>query len=347
LKIALVGAGRRIRSHIIPALVRSRGVEIAAVFGTRPRDIAVGGIDWTINDFNEADVQTFEHMNAIVVCVPQAAIRQVLEKLLKIGCHDKRIFVDTPVLAMKNVLSYSILKKFKKMSVLEDWLSLPTFQLVSGIISSGRVGKIRRIYFSHSGYRHHAVSIIRYWTGTQCIKKGRFLNHSQHVKEFILRDDTGVTTTIIEPREYIGGQFLIVGEEGSIANYPLPATNHYWIETARDQETLSVSTAKGSDANMRSASADGSGELIKIDLKLDSELSGLTEMDIMKIYGLVHIFEHHDEEENGSISNYRPLDAIYDRLVVDVLTRLGRVYDFPFLDTSGLKALVKFFSLIR
>jgi len=346
MKVALIGVGQRACSHIIPALVRSRRVEISNVYGSKPRVISVCGFDFTVAELNASSGPAFADVDSIIVCVPQRSIMQVLRRLAEFGCRDKTIFIDTPVLDKKNVLNFCIVAQFTKLSVLEDWLSLPTFSLASSLIRSGKVGKLRRIYFHHSGYRHHAMAILRYWTGSGFVKKGRFLNHSSEVKEFVLHDEAGVMTTIIEPREYLNGQFLIVGEKGSIGNYPIPARNHYWIKVVREETRLLVSTIDDSVTKGSSADITKGGEAINMELQIDPELSGMPQMDIMKIYGLIRIFEQ-KEEASDSLVGYQPLDAIYDKLIMDLLTRLGRIYDFALFGASALKSVIKMFRLIR
>ena len=51
-KVALIGVGQRARSDIIPALVRSSGVEISNVFGPKSRVISGCGYDFTGAELN-------------------------------------------------------------------------------------------------------------------------------------------------------------------------------------------------------------------------------------------------------------------------------------------------------
>ena len=114
----------------------------------------------------------------------------------------------------------------------------------------------------------------------------------------------------------------------------------------REETRLSVSVidecgTKGSLADV--TRGDG---VMKMDLQLDPELSDMTQMDIMKIFGLIRIFEQ-KEEASDSSGVYHPLDAIYDKLIVDLLTRLSRIYDFALFGASALKSVIKAFGLIR
>jgi len=344
-KFALVGVGQRARSHIIPALMKCRNAEIAALFASRQRIISACGSNFSVSVFEASDQQTFANVDSVIVCVPQKSIKRVLLNLLDFGCRDKTIFIDTPVLAKRNVVSYSVVAKFSKVVVLEDWLTLPTFSLASSLIRDGKIGKLRRIYFHHSGYRHHALAMIRYWTGSVFFKKGIFFHHSAEVKELVLYDGKGVTTTIVEPREYLNGRFLIVGEHGSVGNYPIPSSNHYFIRVVRERGRLLVSIVEGFFVKNKPLDIVGGNELSNIELQIDGELSGMADMDIMKIYGLMRIFDD-QESTNGPTAIYRPLDAIYDRLVVDIMVRSGRVYDFAIPGGSLLKRLIKTFGLI-
>ena len=149
---------------------------------------------------------------------------------------------------------------------------------------------------------------------------------------------------IIEPRDYQHGRFLIVGEKGSIGNYPTSESDHYWIRVVSEGSRLLVSAiSEGGDKSLEHK--EGGHELATLEYRIDTDLLDMEQMDVFKILGLVQIFEQ--ETKSQKASTYHPLEAIYDKLIIDLMIRLGRIYDFNFFGTSMLKRGIKLLGFVK
>lgn len=331
-KVVIIGAGRRVQSHILPAVIQSSDyMTLSAIYARTEKKLLLSGEKYPVSTLDNNSIIKLKDADIIIICVSENGVATVLSHLLQGKCSGKHIFIDTPVFSGKNIKNYGLVKKFEHIFVLEDWLALNNFDLVTSLIRSGKIGKIKKIFFFHSGYRHHAVAIARRWTGSRVIRSVKHKKYSMGFNEFNLVDDSGASTWILEPRDYNQGKFLIMGESGSVSDYALDSENHYFIETKVVGERL-VTTINHDDQREKLGSEFA-------DREIDIRLPATEIMDLMKIDGLRKILL---SAVTGKSSNlrYPVLEAVYDRLLIDCSIRWRSFYDIPIFHTGLVKFII-------
>ena len=209
-KVVIFGAGRRVQSHIMPAIINCKNtLSLSAIYARKKRLLTIYGEEYKVNVFDKYSISNLEDSDMIVICVSPESVSDILLSLLENNCSHKQIFIDTPVFSGKRIKHYGLIKKFKHIFVLEDWLGLNKFDLATSLIQCGKIGKVQKICFFHSGYRHHAVAIARRWTGATAINSIKHKKYTSNFNEFYFRDNLSVLTWILEPRDYKFGSFLI------------------------------------------------------------------------------------------------------------------------------------------
>ena len=335
-KVVIFGAGRRVQSHIVPAVVNcSDNLSLSAIYARRQRILSICDEEYEVNILDKSTSSNLKDSDIVVICVSQESVSDVLLCLLKNNCSDKEIFIDTPVFSGKNIRDYSLIKKFKHIFVLEDWLALNKFDLATSLIKYGKIGKVKKICFFHSGYRHHAIAISRRWTGAQTINSIKHKKYTSNFNEFHLRDNFNVITWILEPRDYEFGSFLIIGESGTISDYAIDAENHHFIETKVLDNKL-VTSIICDDTEVISKS-------FLVNRVAEIPFSGMNFMDVMKIDALSKILCSESSKYDNNL-RYPVLEAVYDKLLIDLSRRWGRFYDIPFWNNGFIKYAISWLS---
>jgi predicted dehydrogenase len=219
-RIALVGVGRRARETLVPAIhaVASR-IDLVAVCARSERPVELLGGRFHATAIRLADVD-LGGLDAVVVAVGTRSVPRVLDELASRGGAGLTLMVDTPVLDPADLAATKGLGRFRAVLASEDNFALPLFALARRLVDEDRVGRLRKVYLFHSGYRHHALAALRRLTGARprSVSVDRASRWSADVH---VSFSGGVRATIVEPRRYEIGRTLVVGEAGFLADYPL------------------------------------------------------------------------------------------------------------------------------
>jgi len=331
-EVVIFGAGRRVQSHIIPAVINCNdSLVLSSIYARKKRFISIHNKEYQVDVINKSSTSNLQNAEMIIICVSQESVPSVLSHLLENNCADKQIFIDTPVFSGKNIRNYGLIAEFKHIFVLEDWLALNKFDLATSLIRSGKIGKVSKICFFHSGYRHHAVAIARRWTGARVIRSINHKKYSSNFNEFYFKDDSGVISWILEPRDYEYGSFLIMGELGTISDYALDTENHYFIDTKVVNNKLVTSIKYDNKKDKLGA--------YFVDLEAEIPVSGMNAMDVMKIDALTKMLRS-ESNIGANELRYPVLDALYDKLLIDCSMRWGRFYDISFRNIGFIKFVI-------
>ncbi len=175
-------------------------------------------------------------------------------------------------------------------------------------------------------------------------------SRSLGVKEIKL--SSGATATIVEPRDYSIGRFLIVGENGSIADYPLQnVENSYHIDYQIYEGAYQNLLVKGEMASCdldnycysNSCSSTVLGELDeKYRENLPCNLVETNLMTTMKIRGFMELLSKFGDR--CSPYQYDPIEGLYDAGVIVFLEKFGYFFDRRVLGQSLFARLLAFAS---
>jgi hypothetical protein len=226
LRVLLVGVGRRAQATLLPSLhCMQPWVELAGVHArtVREMDLLGGRLKVvTRDDLSQADLSS---LDTIIVSV---GIRQVPQILHSLERHDTRhltLMLDTPILHHRDLPAMRLFSRYRQVLACEDAFALPPYVLARQLIEQGAIGRLRYVHMFHSGYRFHALASLRQLTGGTHPRSIRIKRWNPWCANVTIRFPGRVKATIIEPRHYGTGRFLIVGDQGFIADYPIDHPN--------------------------------------------------------------------------------------------------------------------------
>jgi predicted dehydrogenase len=312
-RIALIGAGRRARETLIPAIhAASSWVDLVAVCTRSPRPLELLGSRFRADSIPLGNLDPRE-LDAVVVAVGTRSVPGVLDELATRGGAGLTLMVDTPVLDPADLAAAKGLGRFRAVLASEDNFALPLFALARRLVDEGRVGRLRKAYLFHSGYRHHALAALRRLTGARP-RRVSVDRASRWSADVHVSFSGGVRATIVEPRRYEIGRTLVVGEAGFLADYPLdhPRAIHvgYRTDAGRflgltvdDEPVPTTELDEAFDAALRGAP-----------LEDDSLMSQ------MKIRGAMELLVGLGDPT--SRERYPAADAIEDNLAMHVAERI-------------------------
>ena len=220
-RVLLVGAGRRARETLIPAIhCASPWIDLVGICARSERELELLGGQFRSTTRRLADVD-MGSVDAIVVSVATPNVPGLLGELTDRGASGRILMLDTPVLEPRDLGSARKFGQFRQVLASEDNFALPPFVLARQLVTEGAIGRLRKIYLFHSGYRHHALAALKQLTGAQRPKRLVIERSSSWSLEVHVSFPGGIRATVFEPRHYDVARTMIVGDKGFIVDYPL------------------------------------------------------------------------------------------------------------------------------
>ncbi len=313
-RVLLIGAGRRARQVILPAIhASSDRVELVGVCTRSERELELlgGRFRTTTKLLDDVDLSAID---AVVVAVGLAEVPGLLDELARRAAPGLTLMLDTPGLAAKDLGAEKLFARFASVLASEDNYALPLFVLARRLVDEGAIGPLRRVFLMHSGYRHHALAALKQLTGAAHPKRVRVARWSASAADVRVRLPGDVRALIVEPRRYGSGRTMIVGEKGFIADYPIehPKAIEVGYRTEEGRYLgLSVDGEPAPDTDLDRAFAAG----------LDNApLEDPSLMNQMKIRGFMELLDGLGDPR--SRFRYPALDAIADDLTLRFAERL-------------------------
>jgi len=305
--VVVIGAGKRVKGAILPALwcLRER-FRLAAVCSRSSAELLYGPdlvhttTDWERVRFDGA---------LIIVAV---TLEQVPAVLARIDAPNAILLVDTPVFPLRRMVAARRFSAFKRVLVSEDNVALPPLLLARSLIASGELGALRRIFFFHNGYKFHALAGLRVLTGGAALRS--IVNRKFHgLRQKTISLVGGVTAVMYEPRDYAVGKFMIECEGGTIADYDHADPPRHRIGYELDGPRYRGLTLDGTSVP---------AEPLDVAYR---QLDGIevfgAPMNTMKLRGLMDVIT--GAVEPTSPFHYQPSQAIADALAIKLADRVG------------------------
>lgn len=338
-RIAIIGSGRRVQETVLPAIEAcGTSAKLVDIYSRTRKDVRLsdGRTATTRTDLEDFD---FDGIDVLIVAVTTKAVREVLELLKKKGGRQVTVLiVDTPPLRFSELWRKRLFSGYRSVGVGEDWARLSPVVAARRVISEGRIGELRSILMFHSGYRYHALAVLKVLSGVRSIKSIRFRRFSRNCGDWDVRLGRNIIGRVIEPRDYANGRLLIVGSTGVISDYSFGhcENNSYYIEypaaigwyqpvkigghiLARDEI----------DDNMRTFH--------------NRPLANSTRINLLKIGAYARILA---DTSLGKEAVAYPLgDGIYDYFAATIAEEYGRFLDVSF--SSGRNSLFRRLLTIR
>ena len=219
-RVLVVGAGRRAKETLLPAVYCSSDhIDLVGVCARSRRVIELLGGRFVTTTRLVSDID-MSQVDAVVVAV---SIDQVPNLLAELSRRVARptLMLDTPGLAPQHLGAAGLFKRFPAVLACEDTFALPPYVLARRLLNEGAIGRLRKVYLVHSGYRHHAIAGLKQLTGAQHPKRVSITRWSPWCADIHVALPGGVRAQIVEPRRYDSGATMIVGTRGFITDYPI------------------------------------------------------------------------------------------------------------------------------
>lgn len=345
INVLIVGAGRRIQNTILPALCcMDNRFNILGVYSRTNTNFEQIKKYGDIKTSTSLDNFDFDKIDWIIIAITTKNIPEIISKLVELKLFEKTLFLDTPVMPLKNLDYIKKLKKFRHVFITEESPFLPNYQIARHIIEEGKIGKLRKIWLFHGGFKYHAFATLKLLVGRKYVLKAKLIKYAKNCAEINLEFSNGVKASIIEPRDYENCRFMIAGSDGLITDYNLNTDtsdcNIYRIGYVTNKGILTGFTVNGITQSYN--------EIDKIFMtRLDKKkVPDISLMNQLKIIGLKGYFDSVCRDNYISIYNY--YDGIYDHILSYIFTKKTRWYDLlAFINYSNLLILIKTFLFFK
>lgn len=312
--VLVIGAGKRTLGAVLPALhcmpdrFRVAGVVARSVkqvsygLGTVTTRDSLDGIDWKAIDL-------------VITAVSISQVPRMLASLARRDVGHAVLLHDTPVLPPSGLPAARHFAAFRRAYISEDNIALPPLLLAKQLIDDGAIGQLKKIYFFHNGYKHHALASLKLLTGST-IERIVSRKFAGKLRQKTIDFASGVTALMYEPRDYATGRFLIEGDRGSIADYDYANGSVRRIGYVVDGDVYRGLTLDGAPVPPAGLDADYLA-------RIGPGIPEASPMNTMKLRGLMDLIV--GALDDRSPFHYTPEDGIADHLAIRIVDRVGYV----------------------
>ena len=313
--VLVIGAGRRVRGAVLPALwCLPDRFRVAAVLSRTARELPAGPGRPPLTTVTSLDSVDVPGLDLIVAAPTIGEVPRLLAQLVERGASRAALLLDTPVLPPTGLWAASYFSSFARVLASEDSIALPPFLLARRLIDAGAVGQLQRLFFFHNGYKHHALASLKLLTGRSPIRRivGRKFGGKRRQKQLAFAN--GMSATMYEPRDYATGRFLLQGDRGAIADYDYAVPPVERIGYVVEQGIYRGLTLNGEPVPPAGLDHDYLANI-------GTDLFDATPMTTMKIRGLMDLLVAAGEE--SSPLHYDPAEAVADFLTAQILDKVS------------------------
>jgi hypothetical protein len=324
--VLIIGSGKRVQETIIPALACIRDVyNIVGIYSRTKKIVAgINGVS-TMTTTTDLSIFDFSIINIIVIAVTTEHVGSVLQLLSRQSVSNTVLFLDTPVLHHTQLFALKYFSRFKRVYVSEDYIGMANIRIMARLIHEGHVGRLRKIYLFHNGYKYHAFAMLKKLVCEQYILKVTLQKFDDSSYEYNIRFSKGVSATIVGPKDYECGRILIVGDRGCISDYKLNVPNNTLLSYRYAGKIYSGIDTTGAV-----------NERYRVNNKFyPAVMRALSETSLirsLKIEGMITLLKH--ATENSPRVCYTPQMGLYDYLVSVLVDKLGWFRDYKLFFTS-------------
>lgn len=230
MRVVVVGAGRRAKQTILPAIhCCEEWVDLVGVCTRTPRELELLGGRFKTLTLSLAEIDLAE-VDAVVIAVGLPQAPEVLAELAERSAPRPTLMLDTPGVAPGDLRVSRLFARFPAVLASEDNFALPLYVQARRLVDEGRIGRLRRIHVVHGGYRHHAIAALKQLTGARHPRRIAIDRWNRWCSEIRLTFPDGIDAVIVEPRRYESGRTMIVGSDGFLTDYPIDHPKAIQIE---------------------------------------------------------------------------------------------------------------------
>ena len=167
--VAIIGAGRRIRQNLLPAIT-VLGWKPVAITSRTIASAAEVGEQWDVPAYASVESLPWNNIEVVVVSVSTTQVAAVLRQLRQ-HAPQVDLVLDTPPFAGARDLRWAgILREFKVAVVAEDFARFPQFDLMRSALAAGTIGEPLEVTMAHTGFRYHGTALARSFFGFPLVR---------------------------------------------------------------------------------------------------------------------------------------------------------------------------------
>lgn len=203
--ILIIGAGKRVFSDVIPALLSTNSFKILHIYARSSREEKNEGQEYKIINLESISQEDVSAATFIYVCVPPRAITLVLYKLSLLDIKHIHLIIDTPISPWRYPIRKKFLKEYLQITIAEDIVHLPWIPVIKKLFP-----KPEKIIFEQSAYRYHGIALIKTLLDGEKLR-GRLKKTKDEKVIISLLSRCKTKITITEPRDYQKGFMSFAG----------------------------------------------------------------------------------------------------------------------------------------
>lgn len=227
-QIGVIGCGKRVLSHVIPA-IESLGhrTNLAWLVARSQRYVTSNGRRYLTKTIGALDQEDMDSVDLVFISVPEQSVNGVVTSLRQYNAKHCHLLVDTPAKASEDLGS-----NFLSVSIAEDSAWLPWIDPLREALREE--GGLYKAISLRALYRYHGVSVVRALIDCESLpgvqaNRSRFsFGPLKHISF------NGVSSlTMVEPTRYPKGKLLVMARSGVFfSSMAIPGT----VEIAIDRE---------------------------------------------------------------------------------------------------------------
>jgi hypothetical protein len=345
-RVVLIGAGRRILTHVLPVFEALEDTyELSATYTRSPESVA------TRHELRPlSELRSLEGIDLVHVAVDKDAIPEVLKTLAELGPAHTDLMIDTPVLRFRHFLHLQWLDHFRSTWVPEDCATLPWIPAVQRAIAAGDIGDLHTLHFDRTAYAYHGLALAKTLAAGASstsgrITSGRVRRVSAGLQERRLRLSNGLRLVIVEPRNYLRGHLRLIGSRGVITERREGAPNDLWIQMTLEGERIRSFRVGDHEEHLSEVESDltipASPEEVALASVLRPDASVFARQGLLKRVGLYRLLRN----LHAGRGAYPLLDGVDDMVCDYFLEKIGCWWDTPFTNPSSAPARLLYRSL--
>ncbi|QDU83911.1 hypothetical protein Pla163_10120 [Planctomycetes bacterium Pla163] len=329
-RIFVVGAGERVVNDVLPVLASLEARwDVAGVFTRTPRTLTTAdGHNWAADGLDELERRGLDGIDLVYMVVAKGAVPSMLARLAALGPRATDIQLETPALLYKHLGRAPVLAPWRRVWVSEDTTPLPLWELVEAWARANGHGAPDEVLLDRCGYAYHGVAMARRLLGGGRVRRARRRAEGQRdVRTLELLG--GGRATIVGPRVYSEGRFLVRFGDTSIGDHP-----------DADVVVRALVSPDAAASDLRCVGFGAGGVTVELD-PAESHLLGpwdaprdgpvATHMHALKRVGLRRLLTRLANGEDG----YAFADGLEDMAVDYHLERLRRYVKNPITTPHG------------
>ncbi|PQM45195.1 hypothetical protein C1Y40_04655 [Mycobacterium talmoniae] len=224
----VIGSGYRARNAFLPALqCLNANVEVAGVYSRNAGHARRAAEQFGVAAIADLRALRPGDVDLVLVSVTATSNLEVLRAVSHLA-PEAELVMDTPAVGrVADLRHLGLYQRWRAVRVAEDFMNLPQFRLIGGVIGSGALGDVVRVRLTKMGFRYHALALLRAWLGLPLVRSTHLRRVRPGAVDIVYRFPGGTTGEVLEPYTRADGAVQVVGTRASLSGHMMGHENRY------------------------------------------------------------------------------------------------------------------------